>query len=464
MRVIKFGGTSVQNADRITTVLHIAATASRAPGGAVLVSSALSGTTSQLLQIADLAKNQQREQAAQLVEDIRRRHLGEAAQLLRADSTLLQQLNQQIQEIVSRIASLLEGILLLRECSGRTRDALVSCGEFLATAIIAAAAVELKMESEWLDARKLICTDNTFGSAQVDFAQSDTQIQTIIQPNQGHLYITQGFIGSTAGTVTTTLGRGGSDYSAAIIASALGAEALEIWTDVDGIMTTDPRIVPQASRIPAMSYSEAAELAYFGAKVVHPSTMQPVVTAGIPIYVRNTHNQHSPGTVISNEKRALGLRAIAEKKEITVITVQSSRMLHAYGFMQNLFSVFARNRIAVDLVATSEVSVSVTIDPAAVVGDLDTALHELKELGETVVETGMSIICLVGHDLWKDASFVARVFSSLKTIPVRLISLGSSDVNLSLVVPEEYRTESVRRIHQEFFPPAEPNTREALHV
>ncbi|AFG36695.1 lysine-sensitive aspartokinase 3 [Spirochaeta africana] len=452
MRVIKFGGTSVQDAPRIRTVLDIAVSAARSPGGAVLVSSALAGTTNSLLHIADLGRAQQRDAATAEIAALRERHLDEAAGLLGHDSPQLPELQQHIESLISQIRSLLEGILLLRECSARTRDAIVSCGELLSTTIIAAAAASLEIPSEWIDARELLCTDDNFGEASVDFPASNQRIQARIQPRMDYLYITQGFIAANERRVTTTLGRGGSDYSAAIIAAALGAEALEIWTDVDGIMTTDPRIVSSARRVPAMSYAEAAELAYFGAKVVHPSTVQPAIGVGIPIYVRNTHNPHNPGTVISNERHRRGLRAIAAKKEITVVTTQSSRMLHAYGFMQQLFGIFARNRVAVDLVATSEVSVSVTLDPGVAEDSFPSALEELKELGEVTVERSMAIICLVGHDLWKDAVFIARVFTVMQDIPVRLISLGSSDINLSLVVPEEYRETAVVRLHQAFFP------------
>ncbi|MFW6362608.1 MAG: lysine-sensitive aspartokinase 3 [Spirochaeta sp.] len=452
MRVIKFGGTSVQDAQRIRTVLDIADTAARAPGGAVLVSSAMAGTTDALLRIADYGKKLQREKAAAETEAIRTHHLQEAEELLGSESEELPELLREIERIISQVRSLLEGILLLRECSSRTRDAIISCGELLSTSIIAAGARSRGIASEWIDIRACMRTDDFFGAAHVDFPTTNPLIQQHFQPKPGFLYITQGFIGAANNKVTTTLGRGGSDYSAAIIAGALGAEALEIWTDVDGIMTTDPRIVPSARRVPSMSYDEAAELAYFGAKVVHPSTMQPAVGMGIPIYVRNTHNPHNPGTIISNEKRALGLRAITAKKNVTVITVHSSRMLHAYGFMHQIFSVFAQNHTAIDLVATSEVSVSMSLDPGSIEGNLEVILTQLGDFGEVSTEVEMAIICLVGHDLWKDAAFIARVFSSLQNIPIRLISLGSSDTNLSLVVPDQYREKAVRSLHAQFFP------------
>ncbi len=451
MKVLKFGGTSVQDAKRINTVLKIAAEAVKEPGGALLVSSALSGITDNLLEIAKLARLNQKDEVSQKIDTVRQRHLDTASDLVGDSPQLLDELTQSIEGVITQIRSLAHGVLLLRECSPRTSDAIVGCGELLSTLIIASAALSRGFDAIWVDARECIRTDTTFGAAHVDFEKTDKLTLERIIPRDGRLYISQGFIGSTTTGVTSTLGRSGSDYSAAIFASALSADVLEIWTDVDGIMTTDPRIVTEAVRVPALSYAEAAELAYFGAKVVHPATMQPAIGKNIPIYVRNTHNPTNPGTCISNEERELGLRAIAEKKSITVVTIQSSRMLHAYGFMENLFGIFARNHVSVDLVTTSEVSVSVSLDTEAVEGDFENALVELKKLGEVSIEKNMAIICLVGYNLWKNAVFTAKVFNAIQDIPVRMISLGASDVNLSLIVPEKNRIEAVKELHAAFF-------------
>jgi aspartate kinase len=269
-----------------------------------------------------------------------------------------------------------------------------------------------------------------------------------LKPRPGRLAVLQGFIGSTPEGATTTLGRGGSDYTATIIGAALKADEVEIWTDVNGIMTSDPRIVKNARTISQISYKEAAELAYFGAKVIHPATIQPAINLGIPVWVKNTFRPEEEGTKIVPRIPANGLKAIACKKGITLINVSSSRMLLAYGFLRKIFETFEKHQTPVDLIATSEVSVSMTIDNPSSVNAIK---KDLEEIGTVGVEADKSIVCLVGQDLWKDTVFLSRVFQCLKSTPVRMISLGSSDINLSFVVPESNTEDCVRRLHDEFF-------------
>ncbi len=299
-----------------------------------------------------------------------------------------------------------------------------------------------------LDSRKLVKTDDNFGEAAVDFPATNKTIADQVKLEKGKLFIAQGFIGSTSKGVTTILGRGGSDYSATVFGAALKVQAVQIWTDVDGIMTTDPRKVPTARSIPEISYEEAAELAYFGAKVVHPATIQPAVELGIPVWVRNTKNPSHPGTAILPKVKGQGVRAISGKKGITLITVSSSRMLNAYGFLSRIFQIFAKHQVPVDLVATSEVSVSMTIEDNR---DLSAVSLELEAIGRVKIEKDCGILCLVGQSLWKDSVFLSRVFTVLPGIPIKLISLGSSDSNLSLVVPLIYLDEAVTQVHHEFF-------------
>ena len=291
-------------------------------------------------------------------------------------------------------------------------------------------------------------TDDSFSGAAPLFDRTNSKIRELVKPEKGTLIVAQGFIGRTTRGATTTLGRGGSDYSASIIGNALNAEEIQIWTDVNGIMTSDPRIVPDARTIDTISYSEAAELAYFGAKVVHPSTIQPAVEGNIPVLVKNTGDPDGPFTTIRTATGRKGITAIAGKKPITLINVSSSRMLNAYGFLNRIFAIFEKYRTSVDLIATSEVSVSMTIENES---RIEAIIQELSGIGQAMVERKKAILCLVGQDLWKDPAFIARVFGAISDTPVRMVSMGSSDINLSVVVPEERLEAGIRKLHGEFF-------------
>lgn len=445
MIVLKFGGSSVQSPELIRRVVAIAeARLDRAP---LLVASAMGKTTDTLVQLAADGASGNGKRAFKALDNLRRSHSQAASALV--SGTRLVETSGRLESLFGELSSLLRGLTLIKECSPRTMDAILAFGELLSTTLIAAAAAEAGIDTVLADSRRLVRTDDSFGAANVDFRTTAKLVQSAVQPEPGRLIVAQGFIASTDSGVTTTLGRGGSDYSATIFGSCLAAEEVQIWTDVDGIMTTDPRIISAARSIPEIGYEEAAELAYFGAKVVHPSTIQPAVEAGIPVYVKNTTNPDATGTRIAASAKGGGLRAIAGKSGITVITVHSSRMLNAYGFLSAIFRVFESHRTPVDLVATSEVSVSMTVEEKAPISRL---AKDLAPIGEVTVEDGKGIICLVGRDLWRDGSFVARAFSALAGIPVRMISLGSSDINLSMVTAAEDVTETIRRLHAEFFP------------
>jgi len=444
MTVLKFGGTSVENSKKIDGVLDIAfSQIDKAP---VLVSSATGKTTNTIEIIIDYAVNGDKAEAIHLTEEIRDRHLKIAEEFL--SGGILESAHADIIELISQFSSLVKGLTLLHECSPRSRDALLSFGELLSTRLIASRAIERGMKTELLDSRQLIVTDENFNAAIPDREITDKSIRERVNPEAGKLIITQGFISSTEKGVTTTLGRGGSDYSATIIGSALSAEEVQIWTDVDGIMTSDPRIVKGAKTIKSITYSEAGELAFFGAKVVHPATIQPAVKQQIPVWVKNSLNPSAPGTAILPVVDDRGVKAITGKKAVTVVSIASSNMLNAYGFLKNIFTIFDRYKTSVDLISTSEVSVSMTIENP---DRVDLIVQELEEMGTVNVEFNKAIICLVGQELWKDSVFVSRVFGSLNGTPIRMISLGASDTNLSIVVPEDKMNETIQSLHDEFF-------------
>ncbi|MFW5827538.1 MAG: aspartate kinase [Alkalispirochaeta sp.] len=450
MIVLKFGGSSVRDAAWIDRVLTIAT--GKLDEAPVLISSAMGKTTDRLVELGALAVSGE----ANAVEDGITTLIGEHDTALEAltdslDPERRRTWKRLLTEIEEELQTLLHGIVLIRDLSLRSTDALLSFGERLATTVIAAAAETRDIPTTLLDSRSLVRTDETFGSARPDLVATRSLIGAAVAPRPGHLFIAQGFIGSTPNGNTTTLGRGGSDYSATIFGTALGAERVEIWTDVDGIMTADPHRIPSARTIPEVSYSEAAELAYFGAKVVHPATMIPAVDSDIPVVVCNTGNPAGPQTRITAAPATTGLRALAGRGGVTIITVHSSRMLNAWGFLSRMFQVFENHRVSVDLIATSEVSVSVSIDvpvpPTAMI-------TELEQLGRITVDSDKAVVSLVGEGLWHDPALIRDVFSSLSEAAdhrVEMISLGSSDTNLSVVVPQRTYPSVLELLHHRFF-------------
>jgi aspartate kinase len=443
MVVMKFGGTSVQDHIWIDKALDIAE--SQLDKSPVLVSSAMGKTTDTILALIDLAESGRLEESVPSFEALKQIHLQAAYSFLSGDN--LKHCEDSLNDLFVEFLAFLKGLSLLRECSARSRDALLSFGERLSTTIITHRALERGMDAELLDSRSFMITDENFNSAAPLMDKTEKAIQRMIKPAGGKLFVAQGFIGSTENGVTTTLGRGGSDYSAAIIGAALGAQEIQIWTDVNGIMSSDPRSVKGVRTIDSISYSEAGELAYFGAKVVHPATIQPAVRDRIPVLVKNTGNPDHKGTTIEHSRQETGLKAIASKKDITLINISSTKMLNAYGFLSRIFAIFEKHKTPVDLISTSEVSVSITIENRE---SLDQIIEELNVFSTTSVEENSSIICLVGQDLWKDSRFISRVFGLLEDTPVQMISLGSSDINLSLVVPQDRTDLTIQALHDAF--------------
>ncbi len=442
MTVFKFGGSSLADARWIRRVVDVVVP--RLEESPVVVASAMGKTTDRLVEIAELAAAGRLAEAEAILDRLHTHHGETARAVSQADNAMMAAL----EELFSELRSVIHGLALVRECTTRTHDALLSFGERLSTLILAAAFSRAGVETELLDSRRLIKTDDSFSAALPDFDATERALRHGAHPRPGKVLVAQGFIASTPEGVTTTLGRGGSDFTATIIGAALNAAAVEIWTDVDGILTSDPRVVPGAQTLREISYAEAAELAFFGAKVVHPFTIEPAIRLGIPVWVRNTGNPTDPGTRISETTEEKGVRALASKRRITVVNVQSYRMLNAHGFLASLFAIFADARISVDLVATSEVSVSMTLEKA---DGLEAVVKQLEQLGSVEVEKHRGIVCLVGKGLWRDSAIVARVFATLEDVPLRMISLGSSDTNLSLVVAEEDTDRAVQKLHSAFF-------------
>ena len=448
MIVMKFGGTSVEDAGAIERAAAIVK--SRLPQKPVVVVSAMARVTDQLLVMARAAGAGDRDTALQLSRALRERHYNTAGELL--GTGLFTQFHGELEGDFDALDELLRGIAAVGELTPRTSDHVGAYGELLSSKIISAAFSARGLNSTLVDSRECIITDSTHTRAAPLFEETNEHLSSTLQPllQAGRVPVMGGFIGSTLTGVTTTIGRGGSDFSAAIVGAGLGVERIEIWTDVDGMMTTDPNLCPDAKRIKVISFDEAAELAYFGAKVLHPATVLPAVQKNIPVYILNSRNPSCEGTRIA--ARAPHCRnifkAIAAKKRITIIDVAAPRMLLAHGFLKAIFDAFDRHRVPVDVVSTSEVSVSLTVDSNESIPAL---AADLAKLADVKYEGRKAIVCLVGENLREKPGVAARVFSELSDVKIRMISQGASAINLTFVVEEDVVPDIIRRLHTAFF-------------
>ncbi len=451
MIIMKFGGTSVENARAMENVIKIVhREQKRQP---IVVLSAIAGATNDLLKCAQNALEGNLESSIQILNTLLERHVTIAENIIE-NRPAYQQAIQFCRRRIEELRNLCQGIAILGELTNRSLDAIASVGERMSSMILTEGMRQRGLGAELVEARSFMITDDHYACAAPLFEEIDAKAPAIFAPliADGKIPITQGFIGSTAKGVTTTLGRGGSDYSAAIIGAALDAEEIQIWTDVDGVLTADPRIAPKAQKLKIISFQEASELAYFGAKVLHPSTILPAVRKNIPVVVLNSKNPESTGTriVADPPKMKVPVKSIASKKGITVINIQSSRMLMAHGFLESIFAVFNRHKTSVDLVSTSEVAVSLTIDST---DQIDNIVAELEKFAEVATYSKKAIVCIVGDQMNSTAGVADRIFGALRDINVIMISQGASEINMSLVIEEDRVTDAVKRLHTEFFEP-----------
>ena len=441
---MKFGGTSVADADAINRVIAIVAK-EKAP---VVVVSALSKVTDTLVKVCRLAEDGDGAGAAAALNGLVDRHVALATALTAFSETLIAGIRAEFAEVIG----LVHALAVLREVSPRSQDAVLSTGELVSSRIVAAALADRGIASEWVDARGVLVTDAEYTAAVPDMAATCDRVREKLAPLQaaGKVAVLSGFIGATASGVTTTLGRGGSDYSAAIFGACLGVSEIQIWTDVDGMLTADPRVVQDPRLVEQLSFHEASELAFFGAKVLHPSTILPAIDKNIPVLILNSRRPENMGTRITAEGRpgATGLTALACKRDVTVVDITSTRMLMAHGFLRRLFEVFERFRTPVDVVTTSEVSVSVTVDDTRRLGDIVEALQHFAEVSS---ERDMAIICAVGENLGSDPTVFARAVNALNGVPLRLVSQAASRRNITFVLRDADVPEAMTRLHDEFF-------------
>jgi len=450
MIVMKFGGTSVGGAERMEQVVELVAGVAAHKPNPVVVLSAMSGVTNSLIAGAELAVARDLSGALAHVRQVREKH-EEAISALFGDSAAARELRQHIDERLDELEILYKGVSYLGELTKRSLDTVSGVGELLSSRIVAALANARGLKSQWVDARQIVLTDDSFGKAAPLWKEVGQRAKNAYKrcAADGDTLITQGFIGSTISGANTTLGRGGSDYSASILGVVLDADEIQIWTDVDGMMTADPRIVPGARVLPEVSFQEASELAYFGAKVLHPLTIKPAVEKSIPVRILNTMSPDKPGTLIKASVAVdAGIRAVASKKGITAIFISSPKMLMSHGFLAKIFEVFDRYQTPIDLISTSEISVALTIDQ---VDRLEAIREALSAHGEVQVMTETAIVTVVGAQFREQVGIAGSVFNALRDTNILMISGGASDINLSFVVARGDADRAVKQLHQSFF-------------
>jgi aspartate kinase len=446
--VMKFGGTSVADVAAFENVARIVAAEREA--SPVVVVSAMSGVTDSLLAATKKADEGNVDEAISSLENVFARHNAVANELL--TNAGAEQFSEQVRSASTQIGELLQAFEQNSSQRRSLQDAVVSFGERLSSSLLAELLKRRGVAARQVDARHCIITNDEHTGAspliEETFSHSQNKLRPVLA--SGVVPVLGGFIAATTNGATTTLGRGGSDYTAALIGAALGVNEIQIWTDVTGVLTADPRVVPEAQTIERLSYSEAEELAYFGAKVLHPKTIQPAIESCIPVRICNSRSPRESGTLVGpqTETSPRTVKAIAHKTGVTTVQITSARMLGAYGFLRALFEVFERHRTVVDVVTTSEVSVSLSLDDASA---LPAIVEELERLGTVRIEKGRAIICVVGEGLRGTPGIAAKVFSTISDINVTLISQGASSINFTFAIEEERVNEAVKRLHEEFF-------------
>ena len=458
MIVMKFGGTSVADEaaiERLIAIVRAARQAAVQPEsldwrGPIVVVSALGGATDKFLKVASDAGLGETEATTEGLRALRQRHLDVARVIRSSDerSEVERFINTEFDEL-DRLAGALS---VLREVTPRWLDAIAATGEIISSRIVAAALTSHGLAASWVDARKAIVTGPEHMAAPPLMAETATALATTVDPllAERRIPVIGGFVGASRDGVTTTLGRGGSDYSASIVGACLGASEIQIWTDVDGMLTADPRIVRDVQVVPHISFGEASELAYFGAKVLHPATIQPAVGQNIPVRILNSRRpQDARGTLITRDRPPTDrlLTAVASKKGVTVVDITSTRMLMAHGFLARIFETFERHRTSVDVVTTSEVSVSVTVDDPRRLAEISAALREVADVTR---EDEMAIVCAVGDGLQRDPTFVSHLLEALGGIPIRMVSQAAARRNITLVIREADLETALLRVHERF--------------
>jgi aspartate kinase len=446
--VSKFGGTSMGDAACMLRSAEVV----QKQNSSVVVVSATSGTTNDLIELGRSSQNKAWTETEAILAKIRTKHLKIAE-----DLNISKTSNERLETLFEEMGSIAKGIHLLRDCSTKALDTLMSLGERMSSVLFSEAMGQVlkkyqsPKKSEFLDVRTVLRTDESFGKAKPLTEEiSKLCAQHLPQVKaQKTVYVTQGFIGMTEDGMTTTLGRGGSDYSAAILAEGIGADILEIWTDVAGIATTDPRLCPKAKPIDEISFKEASELATFGAKVLHPATLLPAIRKNIPVFVGSSFESGAKGTWVRKEVESYPLiRAMALRKKQVLVTLSTPEMLHAHGFLYQIFKIFNDHKVSIDAITTSEISVSVTLDDSALLNKK--LIADLSEIAAVNVEENLALVSLIGNNINHTPGLGKQIFDVISDINVRMICLGASKHNFCFIVSEEQGALAIQRLHEKF--------------
>ena len=449
MIVMKFGGTSVANYEAITRMISIVR--GKLEERPVVVVSALSKVTDMLYRISDRAAARDREEADILLAQLRERHLSLAGELLGTGGKLYEEACAKVNSICDALCSFVSAVCAVGELSPRSKAIIISNGEYLSSNIICCAMNAAGIRTHYMDARSMIITDDDYLKGEPDMkAIAANTPEIVLQAYQdADAVITQGFVSATGSGEPTVLGRGGSDYSASLIGMAIDASRIEIWTDVDGVRTADPRRVPDTRCLDRISFEEAAEMAHFGAKVLHPLTIEPAIRKNIPIYVLNSMNPSGEGTaILQSQFIEDGVKSVSCKENIYVINIFSTKMINTSGFLKKVFEIFSEHKVSVDLISTSEANISVTVDSSQKIDDVVSALSEFADV---YVDTDKSQVSVIGKNIVSLKGLLEQTFAPLRECKIYMISQGASYVNISFVVDRAVLDDVVRQIHKYLF-------------
>ena len=449
MIVMKFGGTSVANFEAITrTIFIVGGKLDQKP---VVVVSALSKVTDLLYRISDAAASKDAALTNELLDQLRQRHVSLACELLEQNPMQKESAVTRVHEICDSLDALAKAVCAVGELSDRNKAIIISNGELLSSTIICFAMNAKGIRTNWVDARKMMVTNDAYLKGEPIVDEIASRVPGFISEAYKGVdaVITQGFIASNMKGEHTVLGRGGSDYSASLIGMSIDAERIEIWTDVDGVRTADPRKVQNTKYLEKISFEEAAEMAHFGAKVLHPLTIEPAVKKNIPIYVLNSMNPSGKGTaILRNELIEDGVKSVSFKENIRVINIFSMRMINTSGFLRRVFEIFSENKVSVDLISTSEANISVTVDASE---KIEKTVAELSEFADVIVDDDKAQISVIGKNIVRLNGMLKKTFVPLKKCNVYMISQGASFVNISFVVDREELAEVVQELHDHLF-------------